>query len=166
MSQSRIEYSRIDNLELNPGAISSDWIIAGDPKVRSALISQTADGEAFTVVWECSEGTFRWNYTCDETIHFIEGSVTFDDGSGVLRCVGPGDVVYFPKGSSVIWNVKTPVRKLAICRKVLPGPLGASIRYLRLLKSKLRGSGGDAGLLVGAEAKTGFVPEQGTQGAR
>jgi uncharacterized protein len=159
---SRIEYLRIDNLELGPAPIHNDWVIAGEPKARSALLSETADGEAFTVVWECSEGTFRWNYGCDETIHFLEGSVTFDDGSGVLRSVSPGDVVYFPKGSSVIWNVKTPVRKLAICRKVLPGPLAASIRYLRLLKSKLKGSRDNADLFAASSDRVLPLPEQGT----
>jgi ethanolamine utilization protein EutQ (cupin superfamily) len=78
---------------------------------------------------------FRWNYNYDETIHFIEGSVTFDDGRGTTWSAGAGDVVYFPKGSSVIWNVHTCVRKLAVCCQTFPEPIAAAVRMLRRLKA-------------------------------
>src|SRR5260370_41676598 len=122
MSRYGTEYLSISGQELASSPINIDWIIAGDPQAKSALLSRSQDGECFTVLWECSEGTFRWNYGLDETIYFLQGSVTFDDGTGVPRSIGPGDVVYFPKGASVIWTVHSPVRKLAISRKALPPP--------------------------------------------
>ena len=123
------------NIWLSSSPVRNEWIIEGEPEARSAVISTSADGQAFTVVWECSPGIFRWHYDYDETIHFIEGSVTFDDGKGTTRTVGAGEVVYFPKGSSVIWNVHARVRKLAVCRKSLPAPVVATIRVLRRLKA-------------------------------
>jgi uncharacterized protein len=128
----------IENLELEASPIRNEWKIEGGPEARSAVVSTSADGQAFTVVWECSPGVFRWNYDFDETIHFIEGSVTFDDGRGTTWRAGAGDVVYFPKGSSVIWNVHTHVRKLAVCRKGFPGPVTAAISALRRLKAMFR----------------------------
>jgi uncharacterized cupin superfamily protein len=125
--------------ELQPSPINSDWIISGDPKVKAAVISTSADGQSFTAIWECTAGKFQWHYAFDETLHFLEGSVTLDDGSGP-RTVGAGDVVYFPKGSSAVWHVETYIRKLAICRNVLPAPIGTTISLLRSLKAALRGS--------------------------
>ena len=128
---------------LQPSPINSDWIISGDPRAKAAVISTSADGQSFTAIWECTAGTFHWHYAFDETLHFLEGSVTVDDGSGP-RTVGAGDVVYFPKGSSAVWHVDTYIRKLAICRKVLPSPIGTTIGLLRSLKAALRGSKDDA----------------------
>ena len=150
MSQYGAEYLRIDVEALKPSPINPDWIIAGDPQAKCAVLSQSRDGECFTVLWECSEGQFRWNYGFDETIYFLRGSVIFDDGSGVPRRAGPGDVVYFSKGASVVWTIQSPIRKLAVCRKVLPGPLAVSIKVLRILKARLiGGKGGEADLTGG-----------------
>ncbi len=121
---------------LQPSSIKSDWVISGDPRVKAAVLSISADGQSFTAIWECTAGKFHWHYAFDETVHFLEGSVTLDDGSG-RRTVGAGDVVYFPKGSSAVWHVDTYIRKLAICRKVLPTPVGAAISFVRSLKAAL-----------------------------
>ena len=158
MSQYGAEYLSLDVDELNPSPINPDWIIAGDPQARSAVLSQSRDGECFTVLWECSEGQFRWNYGFDETIYLLRGSVTFDDGSGVPRRAGPGDAVYFSKGASVVWTVQSPIRKLAVCRSVLPGPLAASIKGLRLLKARLIGAKGGKADLTGATAGQPWTP--------
>ena len=150
VSQYGAEYLSIDAGALSPSPINPDWIIAGDPQARSVVLSQSRDGECFTVLWECSEGQFRRNYGFDETIYFLEGSVTFDDGSGVARRAGPGDAVYFSKGASVVWTVQSPIRKLAVCRKVLPGPFAVAIKRLRGLKATLMGAkGGEADLMGG-----------------
>lgn len=130
-----MQHFYIKNQELASTPIRNEWVLEGASEARSAVISTSADGQAFVVVWECSPGRFRWNYDFDETIHFIEGSVTFDDGKGITRTVGAGDVVYFPKGSSVIWNVHTRVRKLAVCRKSFSAPVVATIKVLRRLKA-------------------------------
>ena len=130
-----MKYFSIKNQKLGPSPIRNNWIIEGKAEATSAVISTSADGQAFVVVWECSPGRFRWNYDFDETIHFIEGSVTFDDGKGNTRTVGAGDVVYFAQGSSVIWNVHAHVRKLAVCRKTLPAPVAATIGVLSRLKT-------------------------------
>ena len=39
------------------------------------------------------------------------------------RRFGPGDVIFFPAGSTATWDVESYVRKVAFCRKVLPAPL-------------------------------------------
>jgi uncharacterized protein len=145
------QHLAFENQQLKPGFIRTECIIAGEPKVRSAIISTTKDGEGFIVAWECTAGKFRWEYDLDETLHIIEGSVTLEDNSGSSRTVGAGDMVYFPKGASVVWNVHSQVRKLAICRRVLPAPLPALVRSLRFIKGVMRGgSKGEATLAATA----------------
>jgi uncharacterized cupin superfamily protein len=123
---------------LAPSAINTDWILEGAPAARSSVLSRSADQTACTIMWECTAGKFRWFYDFDETIHFLEGSVVIDDGDGPRR-LGPGDVVFFPAGSSAVWTVETYVRKLAFCRKILPAPIGAAVKAFRAVRDAMRG---------------------------
>jgi uncharacterized protein len=126
--------------QLKSSPINADWILEGAPKARGATLSGSADGSAFTIMWDCTAGKFRWFYDFDETIHILEGSVMIDDGANGPRRVGPGDVVFFPAGSSAVWVVDSYVRKLAFCRKVLPAPVGALVKTLRSMRNAMRGT--------------------------
>ncbi|HLH49669.1 MAG TPA: cupin domain-containing protein [Roseiarcus sp.] len=132
---------------LAPAPINPDWILEGAPEARNAVLSRSADGTACTIMWSCTAGKFRWLYDFDETIHFLEGWVVIDDGSGPRR-LGPGDVVFFPAGTSAAWTVETYVRKLAFCRKALPAPLGAAVNMLRAMKNAMRGASGEGASLM------------------
>jgi uncharacterized protein len=136
------------NQQLKSGAIKDGWVIDGEPKVMSRTLSTSQDGEAFIAIWECTTGKFRWEYAYDETIYFVEGCVTFEESGKPPRTAKAGDVVYFPKGASVIWQVHSPVRKIAVCRKVLPGPLRYMVRMLRLVKNTATGSTEGVALLA------------------
>ena len=132
--------------KLAPSPINKQWIIEGRPETHSVLLSRSADQTAFTVMWRCTAGKFRWVYDIDETIHFLEGSAVIDDGRGP-RHFGPGDVAFFPAGSTAVWTVENYVRKLAFCRKTLPAPLAAGLPLLRAIKAMLRGSQRESPLL-------------------
>lgn len=125
-------------VELKPAPINKDWIREGNPVARCAVLSTSEDGVATTVVWDCSEGKFEWIYDFDETIHFLEGHVTIDDGHSKPRDYGPGDVLFFPAGARAHWHVKSHVKKLAFCRQVLPGSLGFAYSVLRSIDRRLR----------------------------
>jgi uncharacterized cupin superfamily protein len=136
-------------VELSPSPINPDWILEGQPLARNRILSRSADETACTIVWECSKGKFMWHYDFDETIHFIEGGVTIEDGHGPARRLGPGDVIFFPAGSHAVWTVDTYIRKIAFCRKVLPAPIGSAIKALRAVKHRLSPPP-TAGSLMGA----------------
>ncbi len=125
-------------LELKPAPITPEWIVAGRPEARASQLMRSKDDASFTVVWECTGGSFTWTYTCDETIHIIEGSIVLTDGSNPPTRLGPGDVVYFPKGSHVHWEVEGYVKKVAFFRVVVPNPLTGVYKMLRRLKATLR----------------------------
>ena len=136
-------------VELQPSPINPDWIIEGRPVARNTILSRSEDQTACTIVWDCSKGKFNWYYDFDETVHFIEGSVTIEDGHGPARTLGPGDVLFFPAGSHAVWTVDNYIRKVAFCRKILPAPIGKLIGLLRAIKHKLSPPKGD-GSLMGA----------------
>ncbi|WP_237477239.1 cupin domain-containing protein [Lichenibacterium dinghuense] len=125
-------------VELKPAPIRPEWIEAGDPVARNAVLSRSADGMATTMVWACTPGVFTWRYHIDETIHLLEGSVVMEDGAAPPRRLGPGDVVFFPAGAAVRWTVETPVRKLAFFRRQIPMPLGLVTRAGRDAKDRLK----------------------------
>ncbi len=124
---------------LQPAPIVPAWVRGGNPTARAAEISRSADGSAFTVIWECTAGAFEWTYDFDETIHILEGSIVLRDGGNAPTRLGPGDVVFFPKGSKVYWEVEGYVKKIAFFRKVIPNPLSGPYKMLRRLKQALKG---------------------------
>ena len=127
-------------IELQPSPITPEWILRGNPVARGAELSRSADRTTSTVVWDCTPGVFEWRYHCDETIHILEGSIVLTDSFNPARRLGPGDVVFFPKGSVVHWEVETYVKKVAFLRKVVPNPLIPVINILRPIKRFLKRS--------------------------
>jgi hypothetical protein len=116
------------DVELTAAPIPSYWIVEGSPQARSRRLSTSADGTSAIIAWSCTPGRFHWHYTCDEISHVISGEVFLTDQNGVSRRVGPGDMVYFPAGSSMLWHVTREIRKVAICRQHMPRPLGYALR--------------------------------------
>ena len=139
------------SVELKPAPIMPNWVVDGHPVARAAELSRSPDGTAFTVVWQCTPGTFDWTYHCDETIHILEGSIVLSDDGNAARRLGPGDVVFFPKGAQVRWTVETTVKKVAFFRAALPNPLAPAYKQLRRLKRWLVGAPGGTDVMgVGA----------------
>jgi uncharacterized cupin superfamily protein len=127
------------NLTLSP--IEPSWIIDGNPVARSSLLSKSADGQAWTVVWECSEGRFHWHYDLDETLLILEGSIVLENDAMPPARYSPGDVIFFKHGAHAKWHVEGRVRKLAFCRKTQPVLLGFVLRVLSKIKSTLMPAG-------------------------
>ena len=128
------------NADLRASPIVPAWIVAGNPVARATELMRSADLSASTVIWECTAGTFDWTYHCDETIHILEGSIVLSDAGNPPRRLGPGDVVFFPKGSQVRWEVEGYVKKIAFFRSVVPNPLTGVYKVLRKIKRALKSS--------------------------
>ena len=153
------------SVELRSAPIQKDWILEGNPIARNAMLSRSHDGTACTLVWDCTPGKFEWHYHTEETIHILEGSVVLDDGVAPARCLGPGDVVFFPAGAVVRWTVESHVRKLAFFRRQLPKPVGMLLRLGLSVMRRLRGLGNKPGPVAVVEqarvlqrAGTGSIP--------
>jgi uncharacterized protein len=123
---------------MTPSPIENSWIIEGNPVAQSSLLSKSADGQAWTVVWQCNEGKFHWYYDFDETALLLEGSIVIEtDGMPPTR-YGPDDVIFFRDGAHAKWHVESPVRKLAFCRRTQPVLLGFALRVFSKIKRTLQ----------------------------
>ena len=124
-------------LPLNPCPIHPGWILEGVPVARNVVLSYSADGNASTLIWDCTAGRFNWFYDVDETIYVLEGGMIIKDAGGTRR-LSAGDSIFFPKGASAEWIVESYIRKIAFCRTPLPWPLAFAKRGLRFFKRRLR----------------------------
>jgi uncharacterized protein len=133
MSRALIEIARTTvDLTLRP--IEPSWIIEGKPDASSCVLSKSADGLAFTMVWHCTEGKFNWYYDFDETILILEGGMVLESDTMPPTRHGPGDVIFFRDGAHARWHVESHVKKLAFCRKTQPVWLGFALRVVLKLK--------------------------------
>jgi uncharacterized protein len=135
-ARARIEVANIA-LKLTPSPIEPTWIIEGNPIAQSSLLSTSEDRQAWTVVWQCSEGKFNWYYDLDETILILEGSIVLENAAMRRTRYGPGDVIFFKEGAHAKWHVEGHVRKLAFCRRTHPVLLSFALRVLSKIKRSL-----------------------------
>ncbi|MGB9115348.1 cupin domain-containing protein [Bradyrhizobium sp.] len=136
MSRTLIEVANTAS-NLTPSPIEPSWIIGGNPVAQSSLLSKSADGQAWTVAWQCSEGKFHWYYDLDETILILEGSIVLENDVMPPTRYGPGDVIFFKEGAHAKWHVDDHVRKLAFCRKTQPVLLSFAWRVFSKIKRTL-----------------------------
>ena len=66
-------------------------------------------------VWGCEVSSFPWEYADREVCYVLKGRVRVEgrDEDADIEPVefGPGDLVTFPKGLKVTWEVTEPVEK-------------------------------------------------------
>ena len=128
-------------VNLTPRPIEPSWIIEGNPVAQSCVLSNSADGLASTIVWECTEGKFNWYYDFDETILILEGSIVLESDTMKPVRYSAGDVIFFRDGAHARWHVEGRVRKLAFCRTAQPMLFGFALRVFNKLKRTLLPSG-------------------------
>jgi uncharacterized cupin superfamily protein len=143
------------DVELAPAPLPPHWVIEGTPQAHSKRLATSADGASAVMAWSCTPGRFKWQYNVDETLHIISGEVFVTDEKGERRRLGPGDVVFFPAGSSSIWHVTKEVRKLAVCRHGMPRPVGYAVRVWNKLAAILSGSAEDTNPLASRPGSAG-----------
>jgi uncharacterized cupin superfamily protein len=115
-------------VELAPSPFPQEWIIEGSPQARATAIAHSHDRAMTVIAWSCTKGRFRWHYQFDEMAHIISGEVFITDQSGTRRRLGPGDTVFFPTGSCMLWEVTQDVRKVAVCHIAVPPLVGLALR--------------------------------------
>ena len=118
-------------VELEPEPIPSDWIVSGSPEARCKKLVRSRDWTSHVVVWDCTPGSFRWHYSMDETIVIISGEAFMINDKGEERRFGPGDLAFFPAGSSCSWRVTQTLRKVGILREGMWRPLGLGLKVWR-----------------------------------
>jgi uncharacterized cupin superfamily protein len=115
-------------VDLSPEPIPQQWILSGSPVARGKVLARSRDWTSSTIVWDCTEGSFRWHYSQDETVLFLSGEAFLLLENGTERRFGPGDLGFFPAGTTCTWRVAGQVRKMAVLRENIWGPLGFCIK--------------------------------------
>jgi uncharacterized cupin superfamily protein len=98
--------------DLPPSPIDPSWIIEGDPKPRARRLALDEDRTVSAILWDCTTGRFNWHYGSDEIVEILDGEVELTFPSGVVQTVRKGDMIYFPGGQVVQFNVPTYLRKV------------------------------------------------------
>jgi|SRR5215813_1497749 len=129
-------------IDLKPASISSDWVHNGTTQTRSQELARSHDGTSHTMVWDCTAGEFTWHYNKDETLVVLTGEafITNEKAAEEQR-IGPGDIVFFPAGTSAKWRVPNYIRKVAFLRHTMPRPLGFGVLAWNLFLRIVSGSG-------------------------
>ena len=140
MSRALIEFANTAS-NLMPGRIEPSWIIEGNPVTQHSVLSKSADWQAWTMIWQCSEGKFNWYYDYDETVLILEGSAVIESEAMPATRFGPGDVIYFRNGAHAKWHVEGHVRKLAFFRRAQPIPVGFALAVFSKIKRTLMPAG-------------------------
>jgi uncharacterized protein len=112
-------------LEAEP--VSRDWILSGAPEGASKVLARSSDWMLTLVVWECTAGRFEWHYKKDEILFVVSGEAIITTAQAKEFRMGPGDVVFFPAGTSCTWLIKDRIRKVAVLRETLWKPVGICI---------------------------------------
>jgi hypothetical protein len=79
-------------------------------------VHKPKDGELETLnvkswgIWEKEISVFNWHYATKETCYILEGEVEVSSADQTVK-FGVGDIVEFPEGLDVKWNVIKPVKK-------------------------------------------------------
>ena len=127
MSKS-IVFAAAETAGLEAAHISPDWVLDGKPETRSKQLACSRDRTSSAMVWDCTAGHFNWHYRMDETLVVTSGQAFITDQTGEERRLGPGDVAFFPAGTSCTWRVLDRVRKVAFLRLTMPRPMGFCLR--------------------------------------
>jgi uncharacterized cupin superfamily protein len=124
-------------VELDLMPINPDWVLEGAPHARAKVLASSQDGTIWIMAWDCSAGRFRWLYSEDEIVHILSGEVLMTDERGEEQRLSPGDMAFFPAGSTSTWHVPLHVRKLAVLHRAIPMSLSFALRALRRLRRPL-----------------------------
>jgi len=128
--------------------IFPSWVLSGTPVARIWSVASSHDRTSDIVVWECTAGRFKWHYAQDETVMVVSGEVFITNEKDEEQRLGPGDLGFFPAGTSCEWRVPEKVRKIAILREPMGRPLGLGLRIWK----KLLRIGGGGGVRLAATA--------------
>lgn len=116
------------SVDLTPSTIPPEWVLDGKPIAWNKEVARSRDRMSQIVVWECTAGLFIWHYIKDEPMIVISGEAFLIQKNGQELRFGPGDMGYFPAGTTCTWRVPGPFRKMAVMREPMWRPLGFAVK--------------------------------------
>ena len=100
---------------LSEDELAPEQILAGDPRVSSAVLHEAVDPSGGRTVergiWQITPGTVT-DVEADELFVVLSGRATVEFEDGPALEVGPGSVVVLPEGAVTRWTVHETLRKV------------------------------------------------------
>ena len=124
-------------VDLEPEPMPSDWILSGRPQARVKKIARSRDWTSHIVVWHCTAGGFKWDFTMDETIIVLSGEAVMIDDKGKERRLSKGEVGFFPAGTSCRWRIDDHFFKIGVLHEPLWPPVGFALKAWRTVLQRL-----------------------------
>lgn len=114
-----LDHLALTDLELRPfetGAPNPERLLRGDPRHRTWLLDESADGKTFAGIWESTPGAWRVAYDEWEFCTILAGiNVVTPDGCDPVN-LKPGDSFVIRPGFTGVWNVVETTRKSFVIR--------------------------------------------------
>jgi uncharacterized protein len=86
-------------------------ILSGNPQQRGRLDVSDQEGALFAGVWECTRGSFRYQYTFTELATILTGRIAVTDSDGARHELVAGDSFLVRQGETVTWEILEDMRK-------------------------------------------------------
>ena len=129
MSKSIIKITPAD-LEFEVGSFPPEWVISGNPEMRTKFLLKTPDWLVHVVAWECGAVSYKWYYANDEAYIVLSGEGFMTDETGVERRFAAGDVAFFQAGTTATWRHPDHFRKIAFLKESVGRPVGFLIKVV------------------------------------
>ena len=101
----------IPQAKLDGWPLPQALILTGTPTASGAVLSKSADGCKVRGIWDCTPGSFRWDWNYDETIAVISGRATVALDGGRKLTLAAGDLAFFERGQGSVWTIHEQFRK-------------------------------------------------------
>jgi uncharacterized cupin superfamily protein len=90
-----------------------EQILEGNPVPKGNVMWKKGETKSRNGIWEHPPGKSDYHQTPEEISAFVflagDATITTDDNPEGL-VVAPGDVVYFPAGTTSVWDVRETIR--------------------------------------------------------
>jgi len=98
------------NLKLFSMPIEKKDILEKDPQAKGKDIF-TSENKFFVGIWEANISKFNYTYEEDEACYILKGKAIVKKKNKKIE-LNPGDLVFFKKGESVVWQILSKLRKI------------------------------------------------------
>jgi len=98
------------NLKLFSMPIEKRDILEKDPQAKGKDIF-TSENKFFVGIWEANISKFNYTYEEDEVCYILKGKAIVKKKNRKIE-LNPGDLVFFEKGESVVWQILSKLRKI------------------------------------------------------
>jgi uncharacterized cupin superfamily protein len=101
----------IVDARLDAWPLPAEIILTGTPAASGKVLSKSDDGCVVRGLWDCTPGSFRWEWNYDETVVVVSGRATVALSDGRSVELNPGDMAFFERGLKSVWTIHTHFRK-------------------------------------------------------